>query len=116
MTEPRELSSASLVRLVAVREISARVRDKNFIISSIVIIVVLIGLLAMQVALNSGTEETRIGVVGNNAGLEQALQAQGDASRSTSPSWTWPTTPRRGRRWTTRRSTAPCSPTAPSRS
>src|SRR3954469_8314027 len=79
MTEPRDLSSASLVRLVAVREISARVRDKNFIISSVVILVVLIGLLAMQVALSSGTEETRIGVVGNPAGLEQALQAQGDA-------------------------------------
>src|SRR5918997_1823342 len=41
MTEPRDLSSASLIRLVAVREISARVRDKNFIISSAVIIVVL---------------------------------------------------------------------------
>ena len=43
MTEPRPLGSATLVRLVAAREISARLRDKNFIISSAVIIVILVG-------------------------------------------------------------------------
>jgi ABC-2 type transport system permease protein len=79
MTEPSDLGSAALVRLVAAREISARVRDKNFIISSVVIILVLIGLLGFQVAVNSGDEETRVGVVGNSAELEQALEAQGDA-------------------------------------
>jgi ABC-2 type transport system permease protein len=79
MSEPRGLSSSSLVLLVAKREISARLRDKNFIISSIVILVLLIGSLALQVALDSGTEESRIGVVGNGPGLEQALRAQGDA-------------------------------------
>jgi ABC-2 type transport system permease protein len=79
MSEPRTLSSASLVRLVASREVSARVRDKNFIISSVVILVILIGVLALQVALGSGSEETRIGLVGDPPGLEQALEAQGDA-------------------------------------
>jgi ABC-2 type transport system permease protein len=79
VTGPKDLGSAALVRLVAAREISARVRDKNFIISSAVIILVLVGLLAFQVAANSGTEETRIGVVGGDPGLEQALVAQGDA-------------------------------------
>jgi ABC-2 type transport system permease protein len=79
MSEPRTLSSASLVLLVAKREISARLRDKNFIISSIVILVLLLGSLALQVALDSGTEESRIGLVGETPGLEQALQAQGDA-------------------------------------
>jgi len=78
-SEPRSLSSASLVGLVAKREISARIRDKNFIISSIVILVLLIGSLALQVALDSGTEESRIGVVGSAPGLEQALQVQGEA-------------------------------------
>jgi ABC-2 type transport system permease protein len=79
VTEPRSLSSASLVRLVAGREISARLRDKNFIISSVVILVLLLGSLGLQVALDSGTEATRIGVVGAGPALEQALEAQGEA-------------------------------------
>ena len=79
MSEPRTLGSAALVRLVAAREISARVRDKNFIISSVVIIVLLIGMLGLQVALSSGDEEIRVGVVGDVAALEPALEAQGEA-------------------------------------
>ncbi|TKJ19304.1 ABC transporter permease [Blastococcus sp. CCUG 61487] len=75
----RELGSGALVRLVAAREISARLRDKNFVISSVVILVVLLGLLAFQVALNAGGESTRIGLVGGDAGIEQALEAQGEA-------------------------------------
>ncbi|MGY1723029.1 ABC transporter permease [Blastococcus sp. SYSU DS0533] len=75
----RELGSAALVRLVAGREVSARLRDKNFIISSVVILVVLIGLLGFQVAVSSGGEATRVGVVGSSAALEEALEAQGDA-------------------------------------
>ena len=76
---PRTLSSAALVRLVAAREISARLRDKNFIISSVVIIVILLGLLGFQVAVSSGEVETRVGVVGGSAQLEQALEVQGEA-------------------------------------
>ncbi|NEK57696.1 ABC transporter permease [Geodermatophilus sabuli] len=79
MTEPRDVGSAAMVRLVAGREISARVRDKNFIISSVVIILVLVGLLGFQVAVNSGSEQTRVGVAGDSAGLPQALEAQGEA-------------------------------------
>jgi ABC-2 type transport system permease protein len=79
MSEPRSLSSASLVRLVAAREISARVRDKNFIISSVVILVLLIGTLGLQVALGSGGESTHIGVVGDADELRPALTAQGEA-------------------------------------
>ena len=78
MSEPRPLGSAAVVRLVATREISARVRDKNFIISSVVILVLLLGTLGLQVALNSGGETTTIGVVGDPA-LGPALEAQGEA-------------------------------------
>jgi ABC-2 type transport system permease protein len=78
VTGPRPLGSAALVRLIASREISARVRDKNFIISSIVIIVLLVGTLGLQVVLNSGADTTRVGVVGDPA-LEAAIQAQGKA-------------------------------------
>jgi ABC-2 type transport system permease protein len=79
MSEPRGPGSATLVRLVASREISTRVRDKNFIISSIVIILLLVGALALQVVLSSGADETRIGVVGGDAALMQALEQQGAA-------------------------------------
>jgi ABC-2 type transport system permease protein len=79
VSEPRSLGSAALVRLVAAREISARLRDKNFVISSIVIIVVLIGVLALQVALNSGSETTRIGVVTDRPVYLAALEAQAEA-------------------------------------
>ncbi|MGY1633855.1 ABC transporter permease [Geodermatophilus sp. SYSU D01186] len=79
MSAPQEVGSAAMVRLVASRELSARLRDKNFIISSVAILVLLLGTLGLQVALNSGSEETRIGVVGEVQGLEQALQAQGEA-------------------------------------
>jgi ABC-2 type transport system permease protein len=79
VSEPRTLGSAALVRLVAAREISARIRDKNFIISSVVILVLLIGTLGLQVALSSGGEQTRIGVVGDAAPLRPVLEAQGKA-------------------------------------
>jgi ABC-2 type transport system permease protein len=79
VSEPRTLGSAALVRLVAGREISARVRDKNFIISSVVIVLVLVGILGLQVVLNSGDDTTRIGVVGSEQALGQALEAQGTA-------------------------------------
>jgi ABC-2 type transport system permease protein len=79
VSEPRNLGTVSLIRLVAAREISARIRDKNFIISSVVILVVLVGVLGLQVALSSGNQTTRIGVVGDSATLPQALEAQGTA-------------------------------------
>ena len=79
MSEPRRLGTIPMIRLVAAREISARVRDKNFLISSAVILLLLIGTLGLQVALGSGGEETRIGVVGEVAQLEPALEAQGQA-------------------------------------
>jgi ABC-2 type transport system permease protein len=78
-TEPRNPGSAALVRLVAAREISARVRDKNFIISSVVILLVLVGVLGFQVAVNSGNDQTRIGIVNDDVALEEALDAQGAA-------------------------------------
>jgi ABC-2 type transport system permease protein len=79
VSEPRPLSPAAMIRLVAAREITARIRDKNFLISSAVILVLLIGTLGLQVALGSGSEPTRVGVVGDVAQLEPALQAQGQA-------------------------------------
>ncbi|WP_051515586.1 ABC transporter permease [Candidatus Blastococcus massiliensis] len=79
MSGNRELGSAALVKLVAGREISARLRDRNFVISSVVILVVLLGLLGFQVAVSSGEESSTIGVVDGEPGIEQVLEAQGEA-------------------------------------
>ena len=79
MSEPRALGPAAMIRLVAAREINARIRDKNFLISSAVILVLLIGSLGLQVVLDSGDEPTRVGVVGDVAQLGPALEAQGEA-------------------------------------
>jgi ABC-2 type transport system permease protein len=70
---------AQLVRLVAGREISTRIRDKGFLVGSAVLIVLVLGMLVFQVAVNSGSDTTRIGVVGGSAAVTGALRTQGDA-------------------------------------
>jgi ABC-2 type transport system permease protein len=77
--EVRPHTPAQLVRLVAGREISTRIRDKGFLIGSAVLIVLILGMLVFQVAVNSGTDTTRIGVVGGGATVTDALEAQGQA-------------------------------------
>lgn len=76
---PTEPSSAALVRLVAAREVATRIRDKGFIISSVVILLVIVGALLIQVLVGSGDEESRVGLVGGDASLSAALEAQGEA-------------------------------------
>ncbi|WP_369258415.1 ABC transporter permease [Geodermatophilus amargosae] len=73
------LSSGQLVRLVAAREISTRIRDKTFIASSVLMIVLILGVLVFQVVVNSGGDTSRIGVVGDPGQVGTALQAQGEA-------------------------------------
>ncbi|GAB3201220.1 ABC transporter permease [Geodermatophilus arenarius] len=73
------LSSGRLVRLVAAREVSTRIRDKTFIASSVLMIVLILGVLVFQVVVNSGGDTSRVGVVGEPGQVGQALEAQGDA-------------------------------------
>jgi ABC-2 type transport system permease protein len=79
VTAPHDPSSAELVRLVAGREVSTRIRDKGFIISSIVILLVIVGAVVIQVVTGSGDDESRIGLVGGDAALLTALETQGEA-------------------------------------
>jgi ABC-2 type transport system permease protein len=75
---PRTPGSAALVRLVAAREVSSRIRDKNFIVSSAVILLLLLGMMVFQVAVG-GVEAGRIAVVADDGRLGPALEAQGEA-------------------------------------
>jgi ABC-2 type transport system permease protein len=74
----RPLGSGALIRLVAVREVSTRLRDKTFLVGSAVMLLLIVGLLAFQVVVNSGSDDSRIGVTGDAGRLGPALQAQGE--------------------------------------
>ena len=76
---PRTPGSAALVRLVAAREVSSRIRDKNFIVYSVVILVLLLGTMAFQVVVSGGDEPGRVAVVADDGRLGPALEAQGEA-------------------------------------
>jgi ABC-2 type transport system permease protein len=73
------LSSGQLVRLVAAREISTRIRDRTFIASSVLMIVLILGVLVFQIVVNSGEDTSRVGVVGEPGQVGAALEAQGEA-------------------------------------
>ena len=79
MTDAQRPSSAAIVRLVAAREAATRLRDKNFIVGSIVIVVLLLGVMGIQVVAGSGGDEARVGIVGEAGALESALRTQGEA-------------------------------------
>jgi ABC-2 type transport system permease protein len=79
VTALRTPGSAELVRLVAGRELSTRVRDKTFLISSAVILLVVLGAMVFQVVVSSGANDVTVGVVGDAGTLKPALLAQGDA-------------------------------------
>jgi ABC-2 type transport system permease protein len=79
VTAPGTPGSAALVRLVAAREMSTRIRDKTFLITSGVILLLVLGGMAFQVLIASGADKVTIGVVGDQSALEPALRAQGMA-------------------------------------
>jgi ABC-2 type transport system permease protein len=70
------LSSGQLVRLVAAREVSTRIRDRTFIASSVLMVVLILGLLVFQVVANSGDDTGRVGVVGDPGQVGAAIEAQ----------------------------------------
>ncbi len=80
MSEPRTPGSAALVRLVAAREVSTRVRDRTFLISTGLILLLVLGSLVFQAIVISGSSKVTVGVVGDTAALGAALRAQGAAT------------------------------------
>ena len=78
-TEDVRMSNAHIVGLIARREIVSRLRDKGFIISSLFILVLLIGSVVFQVLIQSGASEVSVGVAGGPQGLSAAIEEQADA-------------------------------------
>jgi ABC-2 type transport system permease protein len=74
------IGSVSIVRLVAAREITTRLRDRAFLISTAVLLLLIVGVTVFQVAVNSGGDKATIGVVGAEPVVSRALKAQGTAA------------------------------------
>lgn len=78
--EPRTPGSGAIVRLVAAREVSTRIRDRTFLISTGLILLLVLGSLVFQAIVISGSSKVTVGVVGDRAALAPVLQAQGRAT------------------------------------
>src|SRR5690242_14252356 len=77
----RPPGSLALVRLVAAREVSTRLRDRTFLVSSVVILVLVLGAITFQAVAASRGSSVTVGVVGDRAALGPALTAQGRAAQ-----------------------------------
>ncbi len=73
------MSSARIVSLVARREILARLKDKSFILSSLFIVVLILGSVVFQVLIQSGANSVSVGIAGGPQQLSTAIQEQADA-------------------------------------
>ncbi|MEI4273044.1 ABC transporter permease [Klenkia sp. LSe6-5] len=74
------MSTFGQVRLVAGREITTRARDKGFIISSLVIVLLVVGVMIFQLVAGGTTSTTTIGVVDGNPSVTTALKQSGEAA------------------------------------
>ncbi len=78
-TRDLPMSSARIVSLVARREILARLKDKSFILSSLFIVVLILGSVVFQVLIQSGANSVSVGIAGGPQQLSTAIQEQADA-------------------------------------
>jgi len=74
----RGIGPAAAVWLVARREVSTKLRDKGFLLSTLFIMVVILGSATIPV-LAGGSSSYTVGVVGAAPGLESAITAQAGA-------------------------------------
>ncbi|MGI8721379.1 MAG: ABC transporter permease [Geodermatophilaceae bacterium] len=72
------MSSSRVVALIAKREILTRLKDKGFIMSSIFIIVLILGSVVFQVLIQSGASNVTVGVTDAPQELSAAIREQAD--------------------------------------
>lgn len=73
------MSSSRIVGLIARREILTRLKDKGFIVSSIFIIVLIMGSVVFQVLIQSGASNVSVGIAGGPQELSSAIEEQAAA-------------------------------------
>ncbi|MEU3274742.1 ABC transporter permease [Saccharomonospora sp. NPDC006951] len=71
----RSVSPAKAVRLVATRELNARLRTRGFLIGTAAILVVMIGYLLLQANVFDRADRTKIGLAGQAAAISEPLRA-----------------------------------------
>ncbi len=72
------MTSSHIVGLVARREILTRLKDKGFIVSSIFIIVLIMGSVVFQVLIQSGASSVSVGITGGPQDFSAAIEEQAD--------------------------------------
>ncbi|MGW4483185.1 ABC transporter permease [Amycolatopsis sp. NPDC004368] len=77
------ISAARAVRLVAKREVNARLRTRAFVVSTAVLLLLLIGYVALQAFLLSSVTTTKVALTGQAQGIAQQLQLAGKAGGET---------------------------------
>lgn len=75
-TSDLPMTSSRIVSLIARREIVSRLKDKGFIVSSLFILVLILGSVLFQVLIQSGTNTVSVGVSGGPQGLSAAIQEE----------------------------------------
>ena len=79
--DPATPGSAALVRLVAGREVSTRIRDKTFLFSSAAILLLVLGAMVFQIVVASGATKVTVGVVGRPQRARAGAQGPGQGLR-----------------------------------
>ncbi len=74
MTAPDTGSPRGLVGLVARREITTRVRERSFLISTVVTLLIIAAVIVIPTLLDRGGDKVTVGLVGAPAAVEPALQ------------------------------------------
>jgi ABC-2 type transport system permease protein len=72
-----------MVALVARREITTRIRERSFLISTLVTVLILVAVIVLPALFSRGDGDATIGVVGSTAAVEPALRAAAEANDGT---------------------------------
>ncbi|HKS45232.1 MAG TPA: ABC transporter permease [Amycolatopsis sp.] len=71
------IAAPRAVRLIARREVNARLRTRGFVVGTVVILVVLAGYLLLQTTLTAQRDKVKIGLTGQAIGVAAELEADG---------------------------------------
>lgn len=77
MSDFSDVRPATAVRLVALRELNARLRTKSFLIGTVVIIAAIAGYVLLQASIFGDADRSRIGLAGQASNLAAPLQDAG---------------------------------------
>ena len=83
MSPDRSGGPKGLVRLVARREIVTRLRERSFLISTVVTLLIIVAVVVLPSLFNRGDDGVTVGIVGESSTVEPALQQAARLSGAT---------------------------------